>query len=525
MRALSPSQQRQRAVRAGLLVLAVAVLAALLRPAAIEAHAGLVRSEPAAGAVLATPPGEVALWFSEPVVPGLTEVTVLDAGGAGRGRGELAFDSSDRTAVRLAVDELVEGVYTVVWRSVSSVDGHAVSGQFSFAVGEASGALPRAEERAQGSGAAGAAARWLASAPALAAFGLLLMGVLGLPEIDVVGRLQRWALGLLPLALLGAGALLVVQLSGTGGLEGRGDTLTSRWAARTVALGAAFALLFATRRAPALAVLVLALAATSGASHAAASNAAVPATLADLAHRLAAGAWLGGLLGVALSWRAARDRVALVRAFTGVATVVVGGLLAFGVVSALAEVGSWAALRTPYGTVLLLKVGVSAAVLALAAVNRWWLTPRLAGAGERWLLRLVAIEGVLLLALIAGGARLATSSPRGRRQHARAGWFQGPRPRRTCASRSISRPASLVRTTSRCGCGTVAARPLSGRASAPHSGGRVSSRTSWRRTTLGTGCTTSPPRPSTWRGRGPSASRCSVRMASTRARASPSTSA
>jgi copper transport protein len=276
------------------------------------------------------------------------------------------------------------------------------------------GVLPPAQENARSSGLAGTAARWLASAPALAAFGLLLLPLLALPQFDA-RRLRRGSLLVVPLAIAGALLFLFAQLSTVGGIEALRATLASRWGVlwslRAPALAAALALLLAKRDRVALVAIAVSLAAASGSSHAAASSSALAATIADFAHRTAAGAWLGGLVGLLLSWRTAQDRVALVRAFTALATVAVAGLLAFGLVGALAEVGSWGALTTDYGLVLLLKIGGTVLVLGLAAVNRWWLAPRLAGEGVRWLPRLAAVEAVMLVLLAAFGARLASIEP------------------------------------------------------------------------------------------------------------------
>jgi hypothetical protein len=63
---------------------------------------------------------------------------------------------------------------------------------------------------------------------------------------------------------------------------------------------------------------------------------------------------------------------------------------------------------------LLLKLGVFAAMLALAATNRFWLTPRLSLAGEgalRWLARNSAVEFVLALAILAIVGMLGTLHP------------------------------------------------------------------------------------------------------------------
>ena len=109
---------------------------------------------------------------------------------------------------------------------------------------------------------------------------------------------------------------------------------------------------------------------------------------ADTLHLLAAAIWIGGLVSLALLLSVSRHdqtpagvsfaRVATQRFSTmGIAIVVV--VFATGIINAWILVGSWHALIvTGYGRVLMLKVALFAAMLLIAAANRFWLTPRLA---------------------------------------------------------------------------------------------------------------------------------------------------
>ena len=123
----------------------------------------------------------------------------------------------------------------------------------------------------------------------------------------------------------------------------------------------------------------------------------------DAAHLLAAGAWLGGLvpLGFILldySMRGGEpivdvDRILL--RFSSMGYVAVATLVASGLINSWFLVGSVSSLLTTlYGQILLAKVAAFAAMLALAAANRFWLVPRMmetrAGSGEAavWLARL-----------------------------------------------------------------------------------------------------------------------------------------
>jgi len=123
----------------------------------------------------------------------------------------------------------------------------------------------------------------------------------------------------------------------------------------------------------------------------------------DAAHLLAAGAWLGGLvpLGFILldySMRGGEpivdvDRILL--RFSSMGYVAVATLVASGLINSWFLVGSVSSLLTTlYGQILLAKVAAFAAMLALAAANRFWLVPRMmetrAGSGQAavWLARL-----------------------------------------------------------------------------------------------------------------------------------------
>jgi copper resistance protein D len=179
---------------------------------------------------------------------------------------------------------------------------------------------------------------------------------------------------------------------------------------------------------------------------------------ADALHLCAAAAWIGGLLSLLLFFAAARrtrspDWMSLVRKaterFSIMGMVSVAVLLATGLVNAWILVGSFHALIvTKYGQLLLLKLGVFAAMLALAATNRLWLTPRLDLAGEgalRWLARNSAIEfalGLVVLAIVGmlgilhPAIHLTVSSAL-ERQGATAAEPPGDRPTRTASGHPL----------------------------------------------------------------------------------------
>jgi putative copper resistance protein D len=109
---------------------------------------------------------------------------------------------------------------------------------------------------------------------------------------------------------------------------------------------------------------------------------------ADALHLVASAAWIGGLVSLALLLAVARHhdgnawpsvaREATER-FSTLGIVGVGTIMATGIINSSILLGSFNALRTTeYGRLLTLKLVLFAAMLLIAGVNRFWLTPRLA---------------------------------------------------------------------------------------------------------------------------------------------------
>lgn len=145
------------------------------------------------------------------------------------------------------------------------------------------------------------------------------------------------------------------------------------------------------------------------------------AIVMHLVHLLAAGVWLGALPGLAWLWRAAARAggadarpyaVVAAHRFSRSAAWLVGVLVFTGIANSAFQIGSIAALLgTPHGRLLLVKLGLFAVMLALAATARRRLLPALGGDGATVgrpalarLSRRAGIEaavGVTLLAVVA----------------------------------------------------------------------------------------------------------------------------
>lgn len=145
---------------------------------------------------------------------------------------------------------------------------------------------------------------------------------------------------------------------------------------------------------------------------------------ADLLHLLAAGAWIGGLLPLAMLFAAALADPAWLaaartatRRFSVLGIASIGALLATGIVNSWFLVGSIPALfGTPYGQLLLLKIALFALMVTVAAINRQRLTPRLLAMAApipalRALRRNALVETALGLAILLVVGALGTLPP------------------------------------------------------------------------------------------------------------------
>lgn len=414
-------------------------LLVLLGAPSASAHATLLSTTPADGAVLERAPAEVVLTFNEPVQ--LIDGSIRLFAGDGD---PVVLDAhvSDARVVAPFPGETDEGRYALSYRVVSA-DGHPISGAISFTIGDVSAGAPVDVVDAQVSPATQIAVRVLTVAQYLS---LLVFAGLNLFDRAVLGnrgavdrrsaRVLRWA---------GAGAaaasiLLVPVLA----LNVTGDPLTAivrptvwragvLWqpvvaaAVTLVGVLAAYALAIRSPRRGQVRALVLvpALAALGTPVLVGHTQLIGPRALmiaSDLGHLLAGSFWAGGLLGLLLCLAAARvvkggdDGSPPVRAahvverFSRLAVWTVVILAASGTVMAVRIVGSFGALfGTGYGWTLLAKLGVLLPVVAVAAYNRFRLLPAISAdptAHQQWRRltgTLRAEAGLLVVVLIITG--------------------------------------------------------------------------------------------------------------------------
>jgi putative copper resistance protein D len=151
---------------------------------------------------------------------------------------------------------------------------------------------------------------------------------------------------------------------------------------------------------------------------------------ADALHLLAAGAWIGALPPLAMLL-ASQDRspgqtgviARAVHRFSVLGMASVATLLASGIINTWYQVGSFSGLTgTSYGRLVLLKIVLFAAMVAVASINRFYLTPRLRTAtAVRQLWRNTLAETTLGLAAVLAVGFLGTMAPASHAAHAAYG--------------------------------------------------------------------------------------------------------
>lgn len=406
--------------------LAVALVAAVALPGATEAHALLVRSNPAVDARLQEPPPSITAWFSEPLDRSLSTMGLITGAGDRVETGDAVFSDADSTMMRIDLaEELEPGYYAVVWETLSSVDGHFLKGSFPLTVLNPDGTDPPGA-RPEIAGLKGGGEPKLDTvttkvAGLVGAVGLIgglafylwvVAGAAAAAPADWRERVReagrrhalRFAWPALALLALVGLAEPFVQARQLGGLDlvdkviGETDW-GEHWLQRQVVLAAIVIALGAATwgRAREVGSRLLLWAALAGSlvyvllvslvSHAGAVEGSFWAVTADFVHLTSAAVWVGMVaqMGLALAW--ARREVpdgtrsaflaAHLQRFSVLAAISVLALLATGTFSALTEIPEWSSfVDTSYGRVLLAKLVLVGLLLPVAALNAAVLRPR-----------------------------------------------------------------------------------------------------------------------------------------------------
>ncbi|BCB79631.1 copper resistance protein CopC [Phytohabitans flavus] len=418
-----------------MLAILAGALATLALPASpASAHAVLASSNPIGNSVLQAAPTEVVLTFSESVRKVPDRVRVIGPDGKRVDQGDASFDGA---VVTIPIQETgAQGTYLVSYRVISA-DSHPVAGGFTYSVGAPS-TTPSDTADQQGDDPAVATGTKVARYIGYAGL-VLLVGPVLVISLLWPTRLSRsgpgnvvWTgVGLVTLATL-AGIWLQVPYTTGGGLfdvDGSGlrNVLSSTFGtAHLIRLGllVAIALLLRpllrgeTGRVDQILLAVLGGAAVITwpvAGHPAASPVAAVSVVVDAVHLTSMAVWLGGLVMLfAFLLRQANDRElgAILPIWSRWATLAVAALVLAGTVQALIEVGTPDALvSTTYGRLIIAKVVLFGAVVAVAAYSRKLVRDRLGDGGPRRLRRTVGVELAVTAVVLGLSAVLVQTTP------------------------------------------------------------------------------------------------------------------
>ncbi|RWL17907.1 MAG: copper resistance protein CopC [Mesorhizobium sp.] len=395
-----------------------AVFALALSVAAAFAHAQLIGAEPPDGTVLATAPDRLTLTFSEPARPLVARLIHPS------GRAEILKQIGEKGSVIVLTlpSGLKNGTHVLSWR-VASSDGHPIGGGLIFSVGASSAVTPAAIEQSDISVRVGL---WSARFLLLAG---LIVGVGGVAFNALIGRSDPAPGARIVTGALFAGLIAAPLLVGFQGLDALGapfsDVATADvwdaglWATSygrsTLLAATAIFLAYAAGQASngshlgiglAVAALLLVGVTVASAGHASTASPRYLTSPAVFLHAVTVVLWIGALvpLGAVLIRGGAALPIVL-RRFSRFIPAIVIVLALSGMALAVIQVQTIPALwNTDYGRVLLAKLALVAALLLLAALNRFYLTvPILAGSASATLrlTRSVGAEIGLATAVIA----------------------------------------------------------------------------------------------------------------------------
>lgn len=380
----------------------------------VLAHAVIESTEPTANSVLSKAPTSVSLNFDEPVDTSLGWMRVFDADGkrvvaAKLGRG----DGDD--SVRVAMPELADGGYLVVWR-VMSADGHAVEGAFGFQIGESS--LPVGNDvvstvvGAQGDnqlpGRVAGAGRYISYVALALLFGLCVL--------NLTSRRLRVSM----IGAIGAVSVLVVLLmTGPNTLGGTvadafdgsllADTISTRSGTMMVArilFFAAVAIVGSRMPRRILGLILTLLAATFAAGgHSGSESPVVIAILVTTVHVAAVSIWVGGILAVLVHGLTSNLENSVQR-FSKIMNFVLPAVVLSGVLTATRNLGGLSGLfDSTYGKLTISKLLLVIAMGVIAIIVRRKLR------GDVQPKKVLATEAVCGLAAFVLAAVLAVTPP------------------------------------------------------------------------------------------------------------------
>lgn len=396
------------------------------------AHASLIETLPADGAMLRNAPADVTLHFNESVAPLVFKLLLPD--GSIRPLTQIVVQPDGlKLSLPNVPDLTAPGTYLLSWRVVSA-DGHPVGGSLTYSIGERSG------DNAAAVAALLSSSSSLSHRSQIAAIWLTRLGLYLALFIGVGAALFRAFAPIAPIApiappppmrwAIAASLAGLVILPLAVGLQGL-DALVLPWSALSTwqpwrtSLGTAYgatawlmaaalitacaALITARRLSRCLALVSVLLlgAALAASGHASSASPQWLARPTVFMHGMMIAAWAGALLPLFLLLRDEKSNpamTALLR-FSRLIPWVMLLLLISGVVLTLLQLNGIASLwNTNYGRILSAKLILVLLLLIVAAWNRYALTARVQrgdAQARRRMRRLIGVELALVLLVLA----------------------------------------------------------------------------------------------------------------------------
>jgi copper transport protein len=425
-------------------LLGALLLGSLLVPAVAGAHAQLLETNPADGALLDSQPDTVTLTFNEPVqiVPDVMQLFDAD------GLVSTLEASASGPVINIALpDGLEDGSYVVNWR-VLSADGHPLSGAVTFSIGEASATAIEIPEDDSNAMPVMGTLYGIAYLTLLLSVGIIWFRVYIVHAVDD----QSIRIATVAAIISSVVHLLLIPLTR---IRGAGESVAAildpaMWeieplsrtlrAFSLVVIGLFYAVRYAraavsptARRRDRWAVALgglLALGSLTVVGHTTTVGPTWVVHGADFIHGVAGATWLGGLIGLGIYLtRSIRGRAShggptpaeatnVVARFSFIAALVFAGLGLSGLVMAVRILGSWdAMLHTTYGKVLIIKLIVVLVPFLFAIWNRFRLVPaveRAPDAPSAWsrLRMAVLLEAAFLIVIIGLTGFLVLQNPK-----------------------------------------------------------------------------------------------------------------
>jgi copper transport protein len=395
-------------------------------PLTAAAHALPQTTIPPQGADVQTAPKFVEISFGEMPDPTLSSINVVNSSGVSVDAGPTVAVAGQPLELEVPLKPIGNGVYTVTWKTVSETDGHLATGAYAFGVGVSATSANAHASRSVVSPPPSVLAvvgRWLLFIGLMGIVGVAstcLVALRAIPGVALRSLIVMWAGG-----AVGVAALIEAEreAAGIGWAAVFSTSLGTIVVERIVTLAvtavgvAAVVALHATARRIGLAIAGAGAAASMwvdvAASHAGAQAPVAANLLAQWAHIVASGVWIGGLLVLILAVRGQPSEVKglAVRRFSTTAGIAIVVVALTGTFRAVIEVGSIGQLfSTAFGVLVLVKVGLFVVLACLGAVNRFGNVPR-ASSVLRGLRRVASTEIVIGTAVVLVAAALVNVAP------------------------------------------------------------------------------------------------------------------